>query len=43
MKFVKRFDYVVVNAHGKLEEAVNLVGSIIDAEKAKVRQRTPFI
>ncbi|TYI61397.1 hypothetical protein E1A91_D10G170400v1 [Gossypium mustelinum] len=43
VKFVKRFDYVVVNAHGKLEEAVNLVGSIIDAEKAKVRQRTPFI
>ncbi|KAG4179623.1 hypothetical protein ERO13_A10G115500v2 [Gossypium hirsutum] len=34
VKFVKRFDYVVVNAHGKLEEAVNL---------AKVRQRTPFI
>ncbi|KAE8698091.1 Guanylate kinase 3 [Hibiscus syriacus] len=43
VKLAKRFDYVVVNAQGKLEEAVNLVGSIIDAEKARVRQRTPFI
>ncbi|KAL1154264.1 hypothetical protein V6Z11_A09G229900 [Gossypium hirsutum] len=29
--------------NGKLEEAVDLVGSIIDAEKAKVRQREPII
>ncbi|MBA0684786.1 hypothetical protein Goshw_000880 [Gossypium schwendimanii] len=43
VKRVKRFDYVVVNAKGKLEEAVDLVGSIIDAEKAKVRQREPII
>ncbi|GMI71775.1 hypothetical protein like AT3G06200 [Hibiscus trionum] len=43
VKLVKRFDYVVVNAQGKLEEAVDLVGSIIDAEKAKVRQRRPLI
>ncbi|KAK6255040.1 hypothetical protein SCA6_016345 [Theobroma cacao] len=35
VKYVNRFDYVVVNAQGKLEEAVNLVGSIIDAERAK--------
>ncbi|KAE8728397.1 Guanylate kinase 3 [Hibiscus syriacus] len=43
VKLVNRFDYVVINAQGKLEVAVDLVGSIIDAEKAKVRQRTPFI
>ncbi|XVF38120.1 hypothetical protein REPUB_Repub20aG0071100 [Reevesia pubescens] len=43
VKFVKRFDYVIVDAQGRLEEAVNLVGSIIDAEKAKVRQRRAFV
>ncbi|XP_027338491.1 guanylate kinase 3, chloroplastic isoform X2 [Abrus precatorius] len=43
MKHVKNFDYVVVNAKGKLDNAVMLVESIIDAEKAKVSQRTPFI
>ncbi|KAE8717534.1 Guanylate kinase 3 [Hibiscus syriacus] len=43
VKLAKRFDYVVVNAQGKLEEAVDLVGSIIDAERARVMQRTPFI
>ncbi|KAL4385866.1 hypothetical protein GQ457_09G018460 [Hibiscus cannabinus] len=43
MKFVKKFDYVVVNARGKLEDAVTLVGSIIHAEKAKVRQRALLI
>ncbi|KAJ1428791.1 P-loop containing nucleoside triphosphate hydrolase [Sesbania bispinosa] len=43
MKHVKNFDYVVVNAKGKLENAVQLVESIIDAEKAKVRQRTALI
>ncbi|XP_028759908.1 guanylate kinase 3, chloroplastic-like [Neltuma alba] len=36
VKHVKRFDYVVVNAKGKLENAVKQVESIIDAEKAKV-------
>ncbi|GAB4851161.1 hypothetical protein Ancab_030455 [Ancistrocladus abbreviatus] len=43
VKHVKNFDYVVVNAEGKLENAVNLVESIIDAEKAKVRQRSVTI
>ncbi|KAK4266429.1 hypothetical protein QN277_027351 [Acacia crassicarpa] len=37
VKHVKWFDYVVVNAKGKLENAVKQVESIIDAEKAKVR------
>lgn len=40
MKHVRNFDYVVVNAKDKLENAVNLLESIIDAEKAKVCQRT---
>ncbi|WOH05595.1 hypothetical protein DCAR_0625014 [Daucus carota subsp. sativus] len=39
VKHVKRFDYVVVNAEGELENSVKLVESIIDAEKAKVQQR----
>lgn len=39
VKHLKDFDYVVVNADGKLENAVQLVDSIIDAEKARVRQR----
>ncbi|PIA49113.1 hypothetical protein AQUCO_01300160v1 [Aquilegia coerulea] len=39
VKHVRDFDYVVVNAEGKLENAVKLVESIIDAEKAKVVQR----
>ncbi|KAK7359700.1 hypothetical protein VNO77_01663 [Canavalia gladiata] len=43
MKHVRSFDYVVVNAKGKLDNAVKLVESIIDAEKAKVSQRTPLI
>lgn len=43
VKHAKNFDYVVVNAEGKLEDAANLVGSIIDAEKAKVRQRRAVI
>ncbi|XP_061347876.1 guanylate kinase 3, chloroplastic [Gastrolobium bilobum] len=43
VKHVKNFDYVVVNAKGKLENAVELVESIIDAEKAKVRQRNAVI
>ncbi|XP_058107564.1 guanylate kinase 2, chloroplastic/mitochondrial isoform X2 [Magnolia sinica] len=40
VKHLKEFDYVVVNADGKLESAVQLVESIINAEKAKVRQRS---
>lgn len=40
MKHVRNFDYVVVNAKGRLENAVKLLESIIDAEKAKVCQRT---
>lgn len=43
IKHMRNFDYVVVNAEGKLDEAVDLVGSIINAEKAKVRQRTVSI
>lgn len=39
LKHLKKFDYVVVNAEGKLDGAVKLVESIIDAEKARVRQR----
>ncbi|KAL5982925.1 hypothetical protein ACLOJK_017004 [Asimina triloba] len=38
VKHMRNFDYAVVNADGKLERAVQLVGSIIDAEKAKVHQ-----
>ncbi|KAJ6811348.1 guanylate kinase 2, chloroplastic/mitochondrial [Iris pallida] len=40
VRHMKKFDYVVVNAEGKLEDSVKLVNSIIDAEKAKVRQRS---
>ncbi|CAN0898549.1 Guanylate kinase 3, chloroplastic [Linum grandiflorum] len=43
VRHVKSFDYVVVNADGKLDDAVHLVGSIIDAEKAKVRQRSAAV
>ncbi|KAK9288792.1 hypothetical protein L1049_017257 [Liquidambar formosana] len=43
VRHIKNFDYVVVNAEGKLESAVKLVESIIDAEKAKVRQRSAVI
>ncbi|KAF9678068.1 hypothetical protein SADUNF_Sadunf08G0173500 [Salix dunnii] len=39
VKHVRDFDYVVVNGEGKLDSAVKLVESIIDAEKAKVWQR----
>lgn len=39
VKHASNFDYVVVNAEGKLEDAVKLVESIIDAEKAKVKQK----
>ncbi|KAK3189936.1 hypothetical protein Dsin_029497 [Dipteronia sinensis] len=35
VKNVRNFDYVVVNVEGKLENAVKLVESIIDAEKAR--------
>ncbi|KAM3290328.1 guanylate kinase 2, chloroplastic/mitochondrial [Capsicum chacoense] len=40
VRHMKEFDYVVVNREGELENSVKLVESIIDAEKAKVRQRT---
>ncbi|KAL0926929.1 hypothetical protein M5K25_003185 [Dendrobium thyrsiflorum] len=40
VKCMRDFDYVVVNAEGKLDAAVKLVESIIDAEKARVRQRS---
>ncbi|KAL5563465.1 hypothetical protein UlMin_033212 [Ulmus minor] len=37
VKYVKNFDYVVVNAEGELDIAVKLMESIIDAKKARVR------
>ncbi|KAL5540373.1 hypothetical protein UlMin_045218 [Ulmus minor] len=37
VKHVKNFDYVVVNAKGELDNAVKLMKSIIDAEKARAR------
>ncbi|KAJ6725386.1 GUANYLATE KINASE [Salix purpurea] len=43
VKHVRDFDYVVVNGEGKLDSAVKLVESIIDAEKAKVWQRRAVI
>ncbi|XP_061992198.1 guanylate kinase 3, chloroplastic [Rosa rugosa] len=43
VKHVKSFDYVVVNAEGRLDNAVQLVQSIICAEKAKVHQRRSVI
>jgi guanylate kinase len=36
---LKDFDYVIVNADGKLDESVSLISSIIDAEKARVHPR----
>ncbi|KAL6193884.1 hypothetical protein ACLB2K_034968 [Fragaria x ananassa] len=43
VKHVKSFDYVVVNAEGMLDGAVQLVESIIRAEKARVQQRRSVI
>lgn len=43
VKHVRNFDYVVVNAEGKLDNAVKLLESIIDAEKARVCQRNVAI
>ncbi|CAA6657009.1 unnamed protein product [Spirodela intermedia] len=43
VKHMKDFDYVVVNAEGRLENAVELVGCIIDAERARVQQRKVLI
>ncbi|CAI0466519.1 unnamed protein product [Linum tenue] len=43
VRHVKSFDYVVVNSDGKLDEAVKLVESIIDAEKARVRRKCAAI
>lgn len=42
-RHAKYFDYVVVNAEGKLEDSVKLLESIIDAEKARVSQRKVVI
>lgn len=39
VKRMIEFDYVAVNAQGQLERTVNLINSIIDAEKARVQQR----
>lgn len=43
VRHINKFDYVVVNEEGQLENAVKLVESIIDAEKAKVKQRAAVI
>lgn len=43
VKHLRQFDYVVVNAKGKLDTSVKLVESIIDAEKAKVRPRAAVV
>ncbi|XP_015056671.1 guanylate kinase 2, chloroplastic/mitochondrial [Solanum pennellii] len=43
VRHMGEFDYVVVNREGELENSVKLMESIIDAEKAKVRQRTVTI
>lgn len=43
VKHVSSFDYVVVNREGELEKAVQTVEAIIDAEKAKVRQRNAVL
>ncbi|KAL7144624.1 hypothetical protein ABFS83_07G024800 [Erythranthe nasuta] len=43
LKHLNEFDYVVVNKEGDLESSVEIVGSIIDAEKAKVHQRRAAI
>ncbi|KAL8218262.1 hypothetical protein R6Q57_021635 [Mikania cordata] len=43
LKQMKNFDYVVVNAEGKLDSCVKMVESIIDAEKAKVVQRRVMV
>ncbi|KAL9687651.1 hypothetical protein QQ045_032058 [Rhodiola kirilowii] len=43
VKCIREFDYVVVNAEGKLENATRMVEAIIYAEKARVRQRTASI
>ncbi|CAH8356641.1 unnamed protein product [Eruca vesicaria subsp. sativa] len=39
VRHLKSFDYVVVNAKGRLDDAVRRVEAIIDAEKSKVHQR----
>ncbi|KAL3812724.1 hypothetical protein ACJIZ3_013992 [Penstemon smallii] len=43
LRHLKEFDYVVVNKEGELENSVQLVEAIIDAEKAKVHQRRAVI
>ncbi|KAK2979437.1 hypothetical protein RJ640_028995 [Escallonia rubra] len=43
VKHLRKFDYVVVNEEGRLERSVGLVEAIIDAEKARVRQRSVVI
>lgn len=43
LKQMKNFDYVVVNAEGKLESCVKTVESIMDAEKAKVWQKRAMV
>lgn len=37
------FDYIVVNPDGKLDEAVEQIASIVQAEKCRVRQRPKVV
>lgn len=43
LRHLKEFDYVVVNKEGELERSVEVLESIIEAEKAKVQQRMAVI
>jgi len=38
---IQEFDYVVVNREGHLDETVSQIGSIISAEKCRIRRRRP--
>jgi guanylate kinase len=40
MNSLELFDYIVVNHHGKLDEAVASIWSIVTAEKCRVNPRT---
>lgn len=41
LRRMHEFDYVVTNAHGKLNEAVATLCAILDAERARTKQRDP--
>jgi guanylate kinase len=39
MKRLNEFDYLIINREGKLDETVDKIGSIIEAEKCRIEQR----